>query len=74
MTLEDAKKMSVLIGSKCSLDSADPGRREKTEIFHKDGCQKPPSGPVKQLFKSHSQGSHKGSLTTFLSVGHVLFL
>ena len=59
MTLEDAKKISVLIGSKGSLDSVNHGNRTKVDIFHKDGCHKPPSGPVKQLFKPDS---HTGSL------------
>lgn len=68
MTLEDAKKISVLIGSKGSLDSVNHGNRTKVEIFHKYGCHKPPSGPVKQLFKPDSHDSHKGSLFLILNV------
>ena len=67
MTLEDARSIGVLIGSKGSLDLMETGGR-KEEIFHKEGCHKQPNGPVKQLFKTDSQDSRIGSLMSSHSI------
>ena len=72
MTLEDARNIGVLIGSKGSLDLME-GAGKKEEIFHKEGCHKQPkegchkqpNGPVKQLFKADLHDSHIGTLITF---------
>ena len=64
MTLEDARNIGVLIGSKGSLDLME-GAGKKEDIFHKEGCHKQPNGPVKQLFKADSHDSRIGTFVTF---------